>query len=126
MSFVTPITTKNAPVPVAAYSQAIKANGFVYISGQVPLTPENQKVEGDIKAQTKQVLENLKAIVIASGSQWEKLVKINIFITDMDKFAQINEVYAEYFANHKPARSCVAVKTLPMNVDIEIEAVALE
>ena len=91
------------------------------------MTPDGQLVgAGDIKAQTQQVLKNLKAVVEGAGSQWEKLVKINIFITDMAKFSLVNEVYGEWFANHRPARSCVAVKTLPLNVDVEIEAVALE
>jgi 2-iminobutanoate/2-iminopropanoate deaminase len=102
----------------------------VYVSGQIPLVPETNKfVEGgkeDIKIQTRQVLENLKAVVEGAGSEWNKLVKINIFITDMAKFGQVNEVYAQYFANHKPARSCVAVKTLPLDADVEIEAVALQ
>ena len=101
----------------------------MYISGQIGLVPETNKlVEGgkeDIKIQTRQVLENLKAVVEEAGSEWNKLVKINIFITDMAKFGQVNEVYAQYFANHKPARSCVAVKALPLGVDIEMEAVAL-
>uniref|UniRef100_A0A060T677 ARAD1B09328p n=1 Tax=Blastobotrys adeninivorans TaxID=409370 RepID=A0A060T677_BLAAD len=129
MSGVVPVVTKLAPIPVAAYSQAIKAGGFIYISGQVPLTTDNKLVEGgkeDIKVQTHQVLKNLRGVVEGAGSSWEKLVKLNIFITDMSKFPLVNEVYAEYFTTHKPARSCVAVRELPLGADIEIEAVALQ
>lgn len=93
------------------------------------MTTDNKFVEGgkeDIKIQTRQVLDNLKAVVEGAGSSWEKLVKINIFITDMSKFSLVNEVYGEYFANHKPARSCVAVRELPLQADVEAEAVALE
>lgn len=128
MSSVTPVFTNKAPAPVAPYSQAVKAGGFVYISGQVPLTAEGKLVEGheDIQVQARQVLLNLKNVVEGAGSSWEKLVKINIFITDMSKFGLVNEIYSEFFSTHKPARSCVAVKSLPLNVDVEIEAIALE
>lgn len=97
------------------------------MSGQIPLTAEGKLVEGheDIQVATRQVLNNINEVLKAGGSEWNKLVKINIFITDMSKFAKVNEVYTEYFKDHQPARSCVAVSTLPMNVDIEIEAVAL-
>lgn len=90
--------------------------------------PNGKLIEGaeDIKVQTRQSLTNLKAVVEAAGSSLEHIVKINVFITDMDKFPLVNEVYGEFFTTHKPARSCVAVKTLPLNVDVEIEAVAVE
>ena len=119
------IETKNAPGAVGAYSQGIVSNGFVYSSGQLPLVPETgELISDDVKKATKQSLENVKAIVEAGGSSVEKIVKVNIFLDDVNDFAAVNEVYAEYFTEHKPARSCVEVANLPKKALIEIEAIA--
>ncbi|EFY90953.1 hypothetical protein J3458_003179 [Metarhizium acridum] len=109
---------------VGPYSQAIKTPSAIYCSGQIPLTAEGTLVEGSITDQTKQCCQNLEAVLKEAGSSIAKVVKCNIFISDMAHFAEMNSVYEKWFA-HKPARSCVAVKTLPKNVDVEIEAIAL-
>ena len=119
------IETKNAPGAVGAYSQGIVSNGFVYSSGQLPLVPETgELISNDVKKATKQSLENVKAIVEAGGSSVEKIVKVNIFLDDVNDFAEVNEAYAEFFGDHKPARSCVEVGKLPKNGLLEIEAIA--
>ncbi len=123
---MTRITTDNAPAAIGPYSQAIRANGFIFTSGQIPLTPDGELVEGDIHEQTRQVLTNLSAVLEAAGSSLEQIVKTTIYLTDMDDFIAVNTVYAEFFAGSFPARSTVAVKTLPKNVQIEIDAVALD
>jgi 2-iminobutanoate/2-iminopropanoate deaminase len=118
------IETKAAPSAIGPYSQAIVSNGFVYTSGQIPLLPDTGEVaSGGIKEQTRQVIENLKAVLFAAGSDICKVVKTTCFLTDMGDFAAFNEVYAENFTG-KPARSCVAVRALPKGVSVEIEAVA--
>ena len=119
------IETKNAPCAVGAYSQGIVSNGFVYSSGQLPLVPETgELISDDVKKATRQSLENVKAIVEAGGSSVEKIVKVNIFLDDVNDFAAVNEAYAEFFGDHKPARSCVEVGKLPKNGLLEIEAIA--
>lgn len=125
-SKVTPINSKNAPPAAACYSHAIRANGFVYVSGQIPYTPDGKPIEGDIKAKADQVLKNALAIVEDSNSKLENIVKVNVFLKDMANFAKFNEVYSTYFNAHKPARSCVAVVDLPLGVDLEVELVAVE
>lgn len=119
------ISTVHAPPPAAPYSQAIKANGFLHISGQVPLTPENKMVEGDIQVKSKQCFDNLRAILKAGGCAPKDIVKISIFTTDINNFKSVNEVYVDFFQGHRPARSFIAVKALPLNADVEIEATAL-
>lgn len=119
------IETKNAPGAVGAYSQGIVSNGFVYSSGQLPLVPETgELISDDVKKATRQSLENVKDIVEAGGSSVEKIVKVNIFLDDVNDFAAVNEAYAEFFGDHKPARSCVEVGKLPKNGLLEIEAIA--
>ena len=119
------IQTKKAPAAVGAYSQVIVTNGFVYSSGQLPLVPETgELISDDIKKATKQSLENVKAIIEEGGSSVEKIVKVNIFLDDVNDFAAVNEVYAEFFGDHKPARSCVEVGKLPKGGLLEIEAIA--
>ncbi|MDU3153470.1 MAG: RidA family protein [Anaerococcus hydrogenalis] len=119
------IQTKKAPAAVGAYSQGIVTNGFVYSSGQLPLVPETgELISDDIKKATKQSLENVKAIIEEGGSSLEKIVKVNIFLDDVNDFAAVNEVYAEFFGDHKPARSCVEVGKLPKGGLLEIEAIA--
>ena len=118
------VSTKNAPGAIGPYSQAIILNGVVYTSGQVPLSPETGEVVGTtIEEQAEQVMKNLGAVLEAAGSSYEKTVKTTCFLADMNDFAAFNEVYGKYFTG-KPARSCVAVKTLLKNVLCEVEAVA--
>ena len=120
------VATDRGPKAIGPYSQAIRANGFVFLSGQIALDPRTQQVvEGDIAVQTERVLENLKGIVEASGSSLQHAVKTTVFLADMDDFAAMNEVYARYFVTHPPARSTVEVSRLPRNVRVEIDLVAL-
>ena len=118
------IYTKNAPDAIGPYTQAIKAGGFVFTSGQIAIVPESATVEAtDIKGQTAQVCKNLSAVLEAAGTSLDNVVKTTCFLADMADFAAFNEVYGEYFVS-KPARSCVAAKQLPRNVLVEIEVVA--
>ena len=118
------VRKKNAPGAIGPYSQAIILNGVVYTSGQVPLSPETGEVVGTtIDEHAEQAMQNLGAVLEAAGSSYEKTVKTTCFLADMNDFAAFNEVYGKYFTG-KPARSCVAVKTLPKNVLCEVEAVA--
>ncbi|RSD24504.1 RidA family protein [Mesobacillus subterraneus] len=119
------VQTSNAPAAIGPYSQGIVVNNLFYSSGQIPLTPEGVMVEGDIQAQTHQVFKNLKAVLEAAGASLETVVKATVFIKNMDEFAQLNEVYGEYFSAHKPARSTVEVARLPKDALVEIEVVAL-
>lgn len=118
------VSTNQAPQAIGPYSQAICVNGMVYTSGQIGLTPSGEMVQG-IEAQTRQVLENLKAILKNAGSGFDKVVKTAIFLSDMDNFGIVNGIYAEFFGEHKPARSTVAVKSLPKEALVEIECIAL-
>jgi len=121
------INTKNAPAAIGPYSQAVKAGNTLYISGQIPFVPETMElVSQDIQDQTKQCLENVKAILAEAGMTLNNVVKCGIFIKDMNEFGAINEVYATYFTDHKPARACVEVARLPRDVRVEIEAIAVE
>jgi 2-iminobutanoate/2-iminopropanoate deaminase len=119
------VQTSNAPAAIGPYSQGVVVNNLFYSSGQIPLTPEGVMVEGDIQAQTHQVFKNLKAVLEAAGASLETVVKATVFIKNMDEFTQLNEVYAEYFNEHKPARSTVEVARLPKDALVEIEVVAL-
>ena len=120
------ITTDHGPKAIGPYSQAIRANGFVFISGQIPLDPKTQQlVEGDIARQTERVMENLKGIVEAAGSSLDKAVKTTVFLADMGEFAAMNEVYGRYFPKNAPARATVQVARLPRDVRVEIELIAL-
>ncbi len=119
------ISTRNAPGAVGPYSQAVACDGWVYLSGQIPLDPSSgELVEGDIRAHTRQVLENLKAVLAEAGGGLEDAVKVHVYLEDMADFAAMNEVYAEYFQQDPPARACVAVQGLPKGVDVEIDLVA--
>ena len=118
------VYTKNAPDAIGPYSQAVKANGFVFTSGQIAINPATGNVEADtIEGQTEQVMKNLKAVLEEAGSSLEKAVKTVCFLSDMNDFGKFNEIYGQYFTE-KPARSCVAVKTLPKNVLCEVEVIA--
>jgi 2-iminobutanoate/2-iminopropanoate deaminase len=120
------ITTDKAPKAIGPYAQAIAANGFVYTAGQIPLDPQSGNlVEGGIKEQTRQVLENLKAVLESAGSSMKQVVKATVFLQNIADFGAMNEVYAEYLGDTKPARSTVAVSELPRNALIEIDLVAL-
>lgn len=120
------IATENAPAAVGPYSQAIKANGFVYTAGQIPLDPATGNiVEGDIQAQAHRALQNLQAVLEAAGSNLGNVVKTTVFLQNMDDFGAMNEVYGRFFEQAPPARSAVEVARLPLGVHIEIEAVAL-
>jgi len=118
------IATENAPKAIGPYSQAIVAGDMVFTSGQIPLNPQTGEIVGaDIVEQAEQVMKNLGEVLKASGSSYEKAVKTTCFLADMADFAAFNGVYAKYFTE-KPARSCVAVKTLPKNVLVEVEVIA--
>ena len=118
------VYTKNAPDAIGPYSQAVRSCGLVFTSGQIPINPASGSIEAEgIAAQTEQVCKNLKAVLEASGSDITRVVKTTCYLADMGDFAAFNEVYATYFTS-KPARSCVAVKTLPKNVLVEVEAIA--
>jgi len=119
------VQTNDAPAAIGPYSQGVVLNNIFYSSGQIPLTVEGQILKGDVKEQTQQVFKNLIAVLKEAGTSLENVVKTTVFIKNMDEFAAINEVYGEYFFNHKPARSCVEVARLPKDVLVEIEVVAL-
>ena len=121
------INTSKAPAALGPYSQAIEVNGTLYISGQIPFVPETMTlVSDDVKAQTRQSLENLKAILDEAEYSFKDVVKATCFIKNMDDFGAINEVYAEYLGDVKPARACVEVARLPKDVKIEIELIAVK
>lgn len=122
---MTVIETKNAPGAIGPYSQGFEVNGFVYTSGQIPVNPENGAVEEGIAAQAEQSCKNVGAILEAAGSGFDKVFKTTCFLADMGDFAEFNKVYEKFFVS-KPARSCVAVKTLPKGVLCEIEAIAVK
>ena len=120
------VATDRGPKAIGPYSQAIRANGFVFLSGQIPLDPKTQQVvEGNATVQTERVLENLKGVVEAAGSSLQHVVKTTVFLADMNDFTAMNEVYARYFTTHPPARSTVEVARLPKNVRVEIDLIAL-
>ena len=118
------VATNNAPAAIGPYSQAMILNDVLFTSGQIPINPATGDIEGtDIQAQAEQVMKNLGAVLEAAGTSFENVVKTTCFLADMGDFAAFNEVYAKYFVNN-PARSCVAVKTLPKNVLCEVEVIA--
>lgn len=121
---VTMIKADKAPEALGPYSHATVAGGFAYLSGQIPICPETGEIAEGIEAQTKQSLENCKAVLSACGASLSDVVRVGIFIQDMNQFSKINEIYGQYFDKHKPARSCVEVARLPKDVQIEIEMVA--
>ncbi|MEM2179622.1 MAG: RidA family protein [Nitrososphaeria archaeon] len=118
------IRTKNAPTPIGPYSQAIKAGNFLFISGQGPIDPKTgKKIVGDIKEQTRQVLENIKSILEAVGLTLENVVKVNVYLKNINDFPKMNEVYKEYFKTNPPARTTVQAIP-PADIDVEIDAIA--
>jgi len=119
------ILTERGPKPIGPYSQAVRTNGFLYVSGQVALDPKSGEMTGaDIRQQTQQVLENLKGILEAAGSNLHHVVKTTVFLKDMNEFAAMNEVYGNYFTSAPPARSTVQVSRLPKDALVEIEVIA--
>ncbi len=119
------INTLKAPAAIGPYNQAIQADKTLYVSGQIPLVPESMTlVDTGIQDETHQVFKNIEAILHEAGYGFEDVVKASIFLSDMDNFAAVNEIYAQYFTVNQPARECVAVKTLPKNVNIEISVIA--
>ena len=120
------IETRDAPNPIGPYSQAIRANGFVFVSGQIPIDPVTGAVtSGDIAAQTRQVMNNLAAILGAAGSGLDRVVKTTVFLSDLDDFQRFNQVYGEFLGNAKPARATVQVSRLPKEVRLQVDAIAL-
>lgn len=120
------INTLHAPAPIGPYSQAVKAGNTLYVSGQIPLNPATGELVMDsVPVETKQVMENLKAVLIEGGATFENIVMTTIFLSDMGHFAAVNEVYGSYFESTFPARATVAVKTLPKNVNVEISVIAV-
>ena len=121
------LATKKAPSAVGPYSQGIEGNNMIFTSGQIPVDLETGEIcTGDIQKETKMCLESLKAVLAEGGATLENVVKVTVFVTDIGDFSTINEVYAEYFTDHKPARSLVEVSKLPKGVNIEIEAIAMK
>src|SRR5690606_6310106 len=119
------VQTNQAPAAIGPYSQGIVVNNMFYSSGQIPLTPSGEFVSGGIKEQTIQVFKNLQAVLAAANCSLDTVVKATVFIKNMDEFAELNEVYGEFFGDHKPARSTVEVARLPKDVLVEIEVIAL-
>ena len=120
------VSTDQAPAAIGPYSQAVKASGnFLFMSGQIPLTPAGELIQGDVKAQTEQVLANMKAVLEAAGLTFDNIVKTTIFLSTMDHFATVNEIYGKVFTGEPPARATVAAAGLPRGVDVEIEAIAV-
>ena len=119
------VETKKAPPPVGPYSQAIQAGNMVFVSGQIALHPETNEIPEDFTTQCHQVLRNLQAILEASGSSLEHTVKVMIYMTDIDRFNELNEIYEGYLGSAKPARACVEVSKLPKGVLVEMDAIAL-
>jgi len=118
------VSTDKAPAAIGPYSQAVIANGMLYASGQIPLIPATGEViEGGVAEQTKQVLDNLSEVVTAAGSSLASVIKVTIYITDMQQFAVVNEVYGTYFSEAYPARACVQVSALPKGVEVEMDAI---
>ena len=120
------INTSNAPAPIGPYNQAVKAGSFLFISGQIAINPENSELNTtSIEEETHQVMRNLKAILLEAELNFDHVVKTTIFLSDMGTFAQVNEVYGEYFTKDFPARETVQVSVLPKNVNVEISAIAI-
>ncbi|WP_353893131.1 RidA family protein [Proteinivorax hydrogeniformans] len=120
------VSTEKAPKAIGPYAQANKVGDMVFTSGQIPLDPQSMEIPTqDVQEQTKLVLDNLKAVVEAAGSSMDNVIKVTVFIKNMDDFGKINEIYGQYFTENPPARSCVEVARLPKDVQVEMEAIAL-
>jgi 2-iminobutanoate/2-iminopropanoate deaminase len=119
------VQTDKAPQAIGPYSQAMRVGDFIFTSGQIALTPSGEMVQDDIELQTEQVMKNLKAVLESANSSLQNVVKTTIFLANMDDFTTVNAIYEKWFEGHKPARSTVAVKTLPKSALVEIECIAL-
>lgn len=120
------IKTTNAPAPIGPYSQAVQAGNFLFVSGQVAINPENGELNiGNIEEETHQVMRNLKAVLLEAGLTFDNVVKSTIFLSDMGTFAQVNDIYGQYFSANFPARETVQVSVLPKNVNVEISVIAI-
>ncbi len=119
------ISTDNAPAAVGPYSQGIKANGFIFTAGQVPLDPDGEAIDGGIERQTRRCLENLRGVLEGGGASLDDVVKVNVYLDDIEDFGDMNNVYQEFFSEDPPARSAVEAGSIPLGLDIEIEAVAV-
>jgi len=127
MSAVKKINTENAPAAIGPYSQAVVAGNMIYLSGQIGLEPKSGKLaDGGIADETKQAMENIKAVLLAAGGDIVNIVSVTVYLTDMNEFAAMNEVYAKYFKEPYPARATVAVSNLPKNAKVEISAIAVK
>jgi 2-iminobutanoate/2-iminopropanoate deaminase len=125
MGDIRSVATRHAPQAIGPYSQAVTAGGFLFASGQIPLDPDTMQVVGaDIKAQTERVLQNIAAVLEEGGTSFRRVVKTTVYLVDMNDFTGMNEVYAEAFGDHRPARATVAVKTLPKGALVEIDVIA--
>ncbi|MGH9339362.1 MAG: RidA family protein [Acidobacteriota bacterium] len=121
------IYAKDGPKPVGPYSPAIRANGFIFVSGQGPIDPRTSEINrGPIPDQVRQTLDNIKAILEAAGSSMDKIVKSNVYLADISNFEIMNEAYSAYFGDHKPARTTIQAGALPKRIDVEVEVIALE
>jgi 2-iminobutanoate/2-iminopropanoate deaminase len=120
------VATESAPKAIGPYSQAVKVNGVLYTSGQIALDPKTGNlVEGDFSAQARRVFENLKAVLKEAKSDFSRVTKVTVYVTDLANFQTLNSIYAEYFGNHKPARSTVGVASLPRGAQVEIDLIAI-
>ena len=119
------ISTENAPAAIGPYSQAIKAGGFLFVSGQIPLSPSDNSIPSTIDDQARQVFTNLKNVLEAAGSDLSNVVKTTVFIQNMEDFTSVNQIYSEFFSEPYPARSCVEASKLPKNAAVEVEAIAV-
>ena len=119
------IKTNNAPEPIGPYSQAVKSNGFIFVSGCIPVKPDTNEVAGDIKEAARLVFTNLKNILEAGGSGMDQIVKVTIYLTDIASFQEVNQIYSEFVKKPYPARTAVAVKELPRSVCLEVDATAI-
>jgi len=121
------VSSNEAPCAIGPYSQAIVADGIVYASGQIGIVPSTGRlVEGDTVAEARQALENIDAVLKAAGSSLSKAVKVTVYLTDIDDFADVNALYTKYFTDKPPARSCVGIATLPLGAKVEIDAIAIQ
>ena len=119
------ISTKEAPAAIGPYSQAVEVNGFIYTSGQIALMADGTMETTDIEHQTRQVMKNLFYVLQEAGAEFTDVIKTTIYLADMDDFEKVNEIYAHHFEEHRPARSTIAVKSLPKNALVEVECIAI-
>ncbi len=120
------INTPNAPAAIGPYSQGISTNGFCFFSGQIALTAKGDFIDGSVEEQTEQIFKNITALLTDQKLKKENIIKCTVFLADIDDFVAVNEIYASFFGDHKPARSCVAVAALPKGAKVEVEVIAIK